>query len=385
MDDVLYLDTARVGQMTPAVGRMLNGIVDLNHAIGSSLYFSDFLFGGYEALPTRYQSEFVRPWQGIDALKKSFSEFAIGDPESDVVFASRSANLISLATKMMSLRCRKVMVTDLNWPFYDQILAAGLDSNDSKIQRVFIEDLIYSEKCSADDLADYLIEQFNVRDCDGLLLPAISNRGVKLPIATILQRLAPRIRFSVIDAAQAFNHVDFSEAFRQADVVVGGSQKWLGAYEPLSIGIFPKKGSQSFIHDTMQRESRSRVHFDPLLKFGLEEKQCCETVNLNPLFTAAASLKDATTAEREPSAAMGFLQASSSIANWDVVSTHSTLNSNVVMLKPNYSPTKNVSRSFLKNGIAITSYAQGDCRLSFRTGPTNAELVKIERALIAAN
>ena len=267
----------------------------------------------------------------------------------------------------------------------DQILEAGLSNNASRVHRVAIKDLVYSEKCSANELADYLIEQFNVGACDGLLLPAVSNRGVKFPLAKVLRRLAPKIRFSVVDAAQAFNHVDFSEAFQSADFVVGGSQKWLGAYEPLSIGIFSKKGSQSFIYDVIRREQKSSFHFDPLLNFGVDSEQCCETVNLNPLFTAAASLYDAASTDNEPSAAMRFLQASSSIANWDVLSTHSSLNTNVVMLKPQNSPAKDIARLFMENGIAMTAYPQGDCRFSFRTRPTNAELERLQRALTESN
>ncbi|MEM7785894.1 MAG: hypothetical protein AAF623_21275 [Planctomycetota bacterium] len=377
MDDVLYLDTARVGQMTPAVGRMLNGIVDLNHAIGSSLYFSDFLFGGYEALPPQYQLAGLNPWQGIEILKDSFSRFVFGHSNSSVLFSSRSSSVVLLASQMIFSRCRNVLVTDLNWPNYGRILESQIPNPSCNISRVSIERLVFDERLSAEELSDYLIETFLSLECDGIFVPAVCNRGVVLPLERLLKALDSKIRFSVIDAAQAINHVDLSWASGLADIIVGGTQKWMSAYVPLSVGLFNRESSREFIQDTLSRQLETQWQVDPLLRFTQRPKTCLETVNLNSLFTAAAALADAS----ELTENFLPIDPGSLPPEWiKSCSSHPTLSSNIQLLDTGHS-LSGVDRQLMDCGIAASELQPGLIRISAKSPLGDSEAARFIQCL----
>ena len=63
MPQVLYLDTARLGQMSPRARRASVDFARFASECGGSLYFSDFLSDGYSENLKEFEQ--LRGWKGI--------------------------------------------------------------------------------------------------------------------------------------------------------------------------------------------------------------------------------------------------------------------------------------------------------------------------------
>ena len=120
MPPLLYLDTARLGQMTPAAKDAQLDFVRLTAEEPSSLYFEEFLRSGYSGWPEFYQRRFpgLRTWHGVSGLKQSIRQIAGAPDHWRVLLASRSLSLVRLATGSLFRACRNVLATDLGWSTY---------------------------------------------------------------------------------------------------------------------------------------------------------------------------------------------------------------------------------------------------------------------------
>ena len=63
-------------------------------------------------------------WRGVDGLKRSLRTLTGTGPETEVLLAQRSAQLMRLAARALFRRCTRVLHTDLEWPGYLRILRA---------------------------------------------------------------------------------------------------------------------------------------------------------------------------------------------------------------------------------------------------------------------
>ena len=268
MQEILYLDTARLGQISPSAKRALNGALEFNQAFGASAYFDDFLFGGAQALSAADEFDGLSSWDGIDRFKARIKCHLFGSDNGDVVFASRTASLMSLAAKMLFSRCRNVLVTDLCWEPYLGVLAGHKPNDACQITEIKIKDQILNQRATAEEITDLIAAAYCEHKCDGIFLPAVCNFGVQLPMRKIMKAIAGRakIRFSVVDAAQAINHVDIQWARDSVDFTFGSTHKWLRAYEPMAVGYCSRPSSRSFIHDLVKRELGADMHADSLLR-----------------------------------------------------------------------------------------------------------------------
>lgn len=90
MAPLLYLDTARLGQMTPAAKDAQLDVVRLSAEEPSSLYFEQFLRDGFSAWPTFYQERFpgLRTWTGVSGLKESIRRLVKAQDDWQVLLAS---------------------------------------------------------------------------------------------------------------------------------------------------------------------------------------------------------------------------------------------------------------------------------------------------------
>ena len=70
MPKLLYLDKARLGQMSPGARRASFDFSRFASEFGCSLYLSDFLKEGFEAWPGELREQFqnLSGWQGVAAL-----------------------------------------------------------------------------------------------------------------------------------------------------------------------------------------------------------------------------------------------------------------------------------------------------------------------------
>ena len=189
MDGVLYLDTARLGQISVGARQALTDVMRFSQACGASTYFDDLLFGGHEQLRNPGDFLGLSSWKGVERLRAEFRQFVFRRDDGETVFASRTASLMAIAAKMLFSRCRNVLVTDLNWQPYLDILSSAIPNDACKITCVPIKQLVFDELATATDLVDCLKNAYVQNGCDGLFLPAVCNRGVKLPIKMLLDEL----------------------------------------------------------------------------------------------------------------------------------------------------------------------------------------------------
>ncbi len=301
MPPLVYLDTARLGQMSPAANDAQLDFVRLSSEEPSSLYFEQLLQEGFSAWHSRYATRFpgLRTWPGIEGLKQSIRTLAGGDNDCDVRLASRSLSLVRFAADAMFQVCRNVLSTDLCWSTYGQALATQARRAGKRVTTLKLRDRILYQGWTTTEVVNYVAAAYEQLQCDGLFLPAVDQFGIRLPIRQIVDHIGDgsKIKFCLIDAAQAFCHVPIDDALAVADFVVAGSHKWMGAYLPTGIGMFGTRGTRDWLQCRLRDLLSTGFVDDPLLSFTEQLKtgrldRHDETVNLTPLFACAGAASD---------------------------------------------------------------------------------------------
>lgn len=385
---MLYLDTARLGLVSPSAKRALIAAMEFNQVFGAGAYFDELLMSGTGSIARANEFEGLDTWPGIEAFAVDIRETLFGSNQGDLVFASKTSSLMSLAAKLLFGRCSRVLVTDLNWQPYDAVLQAEASKKNAQISKVEIKQQIFNQSLSVDAVIEKIALTFVAERCDGIFLPAVCDWGIALPVAQILERIRRHreIRFSLLDTAQAINHVDLQWVQGNVDFSFGGTHKWLRSYEPMAIGHFSKPSSRTFIRDTISRYLADNPLADPLLRITqANAPQKSETVNLCPLFAAAGALKDSKTTQPETNR----IQARSAVVdalgstNWKIPSTDANFQSQILVIKN--SKFENVDPRRIRNmlsclGIATSAYAGGICRVSVPESMTQLQTDEMELA-----
>ena len=301
MRPLLYLDTARLGQMTPAAKDAQLDFVRLSAEEPSSLYFEKFLRDGFSAWPPTYQHRYpgLETWTGVARLKQSLQQLAGAPASWATLLASRSLSLVQLGASCMFRVCRNVLTTDLNWSTYQHAVEHRALRTSNQVTTVSLRENILHQKWTTRDVAQFLAQAFVDNGCDGLFLPAVDHLGIRLPIREIVDGIeqAGELRFCLIDAAQAFCHVPLYECVQCADFIVAGSHKWMGAYLPTGVGWFGQHRSREAIQQRLHHQLTNGRIGDPLLQFTeqLDRGELdghSETANLTNLFACAGAAAD---------------------------------------------------------------------------------------------
>ena len=389
MPPLLYLDTARLGQVSPSAKRALISALEINQAFGASAYFDELFFRGAENSGPTNQFDGLEIWKGIDQFSVDARRQMFGATAGDIAFASRTGVLMAMATRLLSARCTNVLVSDLNWQPFTEMLTNRSAASKTETTTVAIREAIFNHTATAEEVIEKIKTAFVANQCDGIFLPAICNLGVALPIVKIILaiREIAELRFCVIDAAQAVNHIDLSQVAEGADFVFGGTHKWLRACEPMAVGYFGRAGSRSFIQASIDRELLTNPSADPMLRLtqsSADKKS--ETVNLCPLFAAAGALADARECDPKNNSQISRLaiQEAAQATGWNFISSDSSLHTQIVLLKKQ--PVANSKgRCFRKQlsrlGVAITEYNGGVCRISMPESLDDSELKHLRFAL----
>src|SRR5437868_531463 len=121
----LYLDTARLGLMSPGARLAARSFARLAGEGVSTLYFQNLLRGRLVSRSNRHLRLLpgIAGWPGIDGLRQLFREYVKLPRSSPVIFAGRGASLMRWAARRLLARCRRVLVPDTAWPPYLNILA----------------------------------------------------------------------------------------------------------------------------------------------------------------------------------------------------------------------------------------------------------------------
>jgi hypothetical protein len=390
MDTLLYLDTARVGQMCPEAQRADRDFALLAGEEAGSPYFDQFLRCGFTALcpPLRRRYQGLSDWARITGLKTSFRMFVGLPRDRQVLVAARSTQLVRLATRVLCLRSHNILTTDMVWPGYLKILQSECRRLGRRLIHVPIRHALFDQHAGKQDLIEQLTAYYRQYDCNGLFLSAVTYEGVRLPVSHVVQALGKthKPRFVVVDAAQAFNHVPLGLDRPYCDFVLAGCHKWLRAYHPLGLGFLCKPSSERLIIATC-REMLARCDLDdPLLRFTTELESgklesFSETVNLATLFTATAAAgrvwRSGRTKQAELAAQLvnaNRLAERATSCGWRPLRPDMPLQTGILLLRTSQhgfaqdSP-DSLRTAFRTRGISLTSYRNGVVRFSLPDRP----------------
>lgn len=292
----LYIDAARLGLMSPAARRLNAAFARLASQPDGLLYFADFFRGGYDAWPDQLRRRYpdLRRWQGVAGLGAAVKRLVGAGPHADVLLASRSASLLRLAACTVADRYGELVTVDLLWPPYRRILADVCRQTGARLSVIRLRRHVL--RGSAPWLATLIAAHGRRTGGYGIFLPAITHRGVELPVGPIVKSLraaSPGVHV-VVDAAQAAGHVPLDFNAIGCDVLIAGCHKWLGGCHPLGFAVTADA--------TMLRQAgrliRRRTIEDPLMQLccelgGDSPVRYGETACLAPLMAGQGAIHDA--------------------------------------------------------------------------------------------
>lgn len=381
----LYLDTARLGQMSRSAQLAHIDFVRLAGEEAGSLYFDDLLRYGSAAWPLQLQKRFtgLAGWHGIEPLKTDLKRLACARETSRLLFANRTSQLMQFAARLFFGPCRNVLITDLTWPSYERILRRQAERSGNRLTRIGLRDRILHGTLIASEVIEEVTAAFQRGRCDGLFVPAIDNCGVRLPLEQLVQEIRRRaeLRFVVVDGAQAFCHVPLNLAGGFCDLCIAGCHKWLRAYHPMGLGFFGHQRSQGYIEATLARLIESGQLDDPLLGFSEELQHgrtypFGETVNLAPLFSCRGAVDDVLKSDQTIESRLirrlanaGELVQVAENAGWTALRPEAALRAGIVLLQSHDAHVRAMKpdalrRRLMQFGVAATTYPQGKVRLS---------------------
>lgn len=402
MASTLYLDTARLGRMCPEAQAADRDFARIAGEEGCSLYFEQFLRWGYTALPPSLGRRYpgLSFWAGVTAFKNDLKTVLCLPRQRRTLVASRSAQLVRLAARLLCDRCENILVTDMEWPAYMKALAAECQRKGRRLTMVPMREAILRDRIAQDEAIDRLVDRYRRHDCDGLFLSAVTYQGIQLPIRQFVQTLGEREkpRFVVVDGAQALNHIPLRLGEEYCDLLLAGCHKWLRAYQTLGLAFCCRRSAERLVVETCaDMQGRGELD-DPLLAFmnQLESEASdsySETVNLAPMFTAAAAVRrmlNSPHAKREElDAQMANADRLADVApeaGWQPARPALPMQSGILLLDPRRQDTRiappNVVRErFLASGVALTAYDGGTIRASLPERPfAGSELDLLQRA-----
>jgi hypothetical protein len=399
----LYLDTARLGRMCPEAQAADQDFARLAGEVGCSLYFEHFLRWGFSSLPPSLSRRYsgLSFWAGVTAFKRDLKTVLAIDRRRQVLVANRSAQLVRLAARLLCLRCENILVTDMEWPAYVAVLEAECQRAGRTLTTVPIRQAVFRDGITKEELVGRLAAHYRQHDCDGLFLSAVTYQGVRMPIRETVEAIGPasRPRFVVVDGAQALNHVPLRATAESCDLLLTGCHKWLRAYHPLGLAFCCRVRSERYINTVCCEMFLRGELDDPLLSFttqleGEKLERFSETVNLAPMFTAAAAVRAMMRSDRTKRAELAAqidnveqVVEHSHATGWRSIRPDNPMHTGILLLEAinrqtRDAPIDRLRERFLSGGIALTAYAGGFIRASLPDRPLNpVELNTVHSAL----
>lgn len=400
MSEVLYLDTARLGRMSAGARRAVHAFTDLVGEEGGSLYSDRFLRHGLASCPPSFGDRYpgLAGWGGVGELKAALRSLAGLPPGLPVLLAHRSAELMRLAARLLFHPCRNVLVTDLGWPGYHDILTDVARQTGRRVTVVALRDRALAGTADAAAAVEAVQRAYADMECDGLFLSAVSNLGFRLPVRAMVRaaEAVGEVRFVVVDGAQDFCHDGADIAGETCDLYLAGCHKWLEAYHPLGLAFYGRRPSAGVIETTLAHLVAAGEIGDPLLRFvpHLESGRAdppLETVAVLPLLACAGAAHGRTepdTKARLESRLRNLAVAGERLrpAGWSPLLTDPALRSGILLLRAEREavrgqPPEVVRSAFHAAGVALTAYPAGHVRLSMPDRPWRED--ELER-LVAA-
>ena len=381
----LYLDTARLGLMSPSAQLAAGDFVRLAGEDAFTLYFDQFLSAGAKCWPDRWLNDYpgLAKWPGIAGLKAALRALVCIESELPVLLASRSAWLMQYAARLLFHKCERVLVTDSDWPAYREILLRERRRASRDVATVTIREDVLNGAVDEEEAVRRVCSTYRDQRCDGLFLTAVSNLGIRLPVRRIVQTIQERhhLHFVVVDGAQEFAHAPTTLGEGFCDLYLTGCHKWLRAHQPMGVAFCSHERSKRLIEQSILRHCCSATVVDPLLRFlqqseSDELNMMTETTNITPLFSCHGAILDVLSERRQRDAEFWTrLTNAADLAHaivgsgWTPILPHRDFRSGILLLQGIGSATRSKSPQALRHfclthGIAITAYDDGLIRLS---------------------
>lgn len=383
MGEILYLDSARLGRMSRGARQTHHAFIELAGEEGGSAYFDRFFQAGLAALPIGLQDQHcgLARWQGVGSLKNDLQRLTDQHKNHSVLLANRSAQLMKLTARVLLHTSRNVLVTDLDWPGYQEILIDEARRTNRAVTIVPLRRAVFNEGVEEDELIERVRAAFSQNQCDGVFLTAVSSDGIRLPVGRMVRVLeaSHRVWFVGVDGAQDFCHIGAD--LQSCDLYLAGAHKWLGACLPLGIGLYGRRRSKARIETVMAHMLASGDLDDPLLRYccrpeGDSFRSVTETTNLTPLFSCQGAVDDGlsevTGSSESLLARLSNWETASKCASqsgWQPISPTPGLRSGILLLCPQ-NPTvcrqrpEVIREAFRDRGVSLSAYPEGVIRLS---------------------
>ena len=273
----------------------------------------------------------------------------------------------------------------MEWPAY----MAALEAECRRVQRTLttvpIRQAVFRDRIPKEALVSRLAAHYRQHDCDGLFL-TVTYQGVRMPIQETVEAIGPagRPRFTVVDGQ--LNHVPLRVTAESCDLLLTGCHKWLRAYHPLGLAFCCRARSERYII-TMCRDMFLRGELDdPLLSFTtqLENEKLerfSETVNLAPMFTAAAAVRTMMRSDRTKCDELATqidnveqVAEHSNATGWRPIRPDNPMHTGILLLEAadrqtRVAPIDRLRERFLAGGVALTAYDGGIVRASLPDRP----------------
>lgn len=384
----LYLDTARLGQMSPAAQLAQQDFARFVGEVGGAIQIDDLLRDGFENCAASVQRRYpgLNSWHGLTKFKAALGKLVAADPSSPTYVAARSAELMKLAARLLSCLCRNILITDLGWPPYHQILESCFQRPKQQVMMLPLTSSVVKERLNAAEVIERICGYFEQQQCEGLFLTAVSSQGIRLPVSEIAGRLAARARVIVVDGAQDFCHSTERLSNDCYDLYLTGCHKWLGGYQPLGVAFPGRLRWRRTLDQLLQEAIEQNELTDPLLRYleclARDGRTAGETANLAPLFSAAGAIQDAGYLESLGNASRfeNAVQVAelATQSGWRPRLPEQSLQTGIVLLEADSpvvkaEPAEQLRRAFQEQGVALTAYSGGQVRLSMPKKPLSAD------------
>jgi hypothetical protein len=403
----LYLDTARIGRMSPRAQQANLDFARLAGDEGGSLFFENFLRYGAGDWTGEMQAAYpaIASWRGVGGLKESLRTLASSSPGLPVLLANRSAQLMKFAARLLYHPCQNVLVTDLGWLPYHEVLAAEAARGGRAVTTVPVREMVLHGQAGEVEIVEAVRSHYLRERCDGLFLTAVSHLGVRLPVERLVRSLeaVAEPRLIVIDGTQEFCHVSADLRHEYCDLYLAGCHKWLRAYNPMGLAFYGRRRSRAVIETVLYYLLCNSELDDPLLRFSnqLETDRLdgrTETVNLACLFSCQGAVADALDEPQVPSCCLprrlNTLSETAGMAaasGWQPLLAPPALRTGILLLQAEREikqelPATTLRHAFSERGVALTAYDRGILRLSMPAqGWQPGEAEHLQGALRAAS
>ena len=184
------------------------------------------------------------------------------------------------------------------WPAYRAVLEDECRRQRRTLTTLRLQGPILRDRIGQAELVDRFLECYARENCDGLFLSAVTCQGVRLPVPEFVPAVS-RVRQAEVRCGRCAHRQSTTRrswlTAPHCDFLVAGCHKWLRAYHPMGLGFCCRPRADCVMADVSREMTERGQLDDPLLSFTweLENGRCeafSETVNLAPLFTAAAAV-----------------------------------------------------------------------------------------------